>query len=39
VQNVFVVERDMNENQDIIERNKLKYTAFTRAARELHVLI
>ena len=39
VQNVFVVERDMNENQDINERNKLKYTAFTRAARELHVLI
>ena len=39
VQNVFVVERDMNENQDVIERNKLKYTAFTRAARELHVLI
>lgn len=39
VQNVFVVERDMNENKDVIERNKLKYTAFTRAARELHVLI
>jgi hypothetical protein len=39
VQNVFVVERDMNLNQDVIERNKLKYTAFTRASRELHVLI
>lgn len=39
VQNVFVVERDMNLNQDVIERNKLKYTAFTRAAKRLHVLI
>jgi hypothetical protein len=39
VQNVFVVERDMNFNPDVIERNKLKYTAFTRAAKRLHVLI
>ena len=38
VQNAFVVERDMNVCQDIILRNKLKYTAFTRAAKELHVL-
>lgn len=39
VQNVFVVERDMNMNPDVVERNKLKYTAFTRAARQLHVLV
>lgn len=39
VQNVFVVERDMNLNPDAVERNKLKYTAFTRAAKELHVLV
>lgn len=38
VQNAFVVERDMNMCSDIILRNKLKYTAFTRAAKELHVL-
>ena len=38
VQNAFVVERDMNVCSDIILRNKLKYTAFTRAAKELHVL-
>ena len=38
VQNAFVVERDLNVCQDIILRNKLKYTAFTRAAKELHVL-
>jgi hypothetical protein len=34
-----VVERDMNFNPDVIERNTLKYTAFTRAAKRLHVLI
>lgn len=39
VQNVFVVERDMNLNQDVVERNKLKYTAFTRAAKQLHILV
>lgn len=39
VQNVFVVERDMNMNQDVVERNKLKYTAVTRAAKELYILV
>ena len=38
VQNVFVVERDMDLNPDVEERNKLKYTAFTRAAKQLHIL-
>jgi hypothetical protein len=28
----------MNACTDVILRNKLKYTAFTRAAKELHVL-
>ena len=39
VQNVFVVQRDMDLNLDIEERNKLKYTAFTRAAKQLHILV
>jgi len=38
IQNVFVVERDMDRNPVIVERNKLKYTAFTRAAKQLHIL-
>ena len=38
VQNVFVVECDMDLNPDVEERNKLKYTAFTRAAKQLHIL-
>ena len=39
VSNVFVVERDLDKNTITLERNKLKYTAFTRASAELHVLI
>lgn len=38
IQNVFVVERNINRITDNELRNKLKYTAFTRAAKELHVL-
>ena len=38
IQNVFVVERNINRIQEVELRNKLKYTAFTRAAKELHVL-
>lgn len=38
IQNVFVVERNINRIQEPELRNKLKYTAFTRAAKELHVL-
>ena len=38
IQNVFVVERNINRITEIELRNKLKYTAFTRAAKELHVL-
>lgn len=39
VQNVFVVERDLNFDPDTKERNQLKYTAFTRASKQLHVLV
>jgi hypothetical protein len=39
IQNVFVVERNINRIQENELRNKLKYTAFTRAAKELHVLV
>ena len=38
IQNVFVVERNINRIAEDELRNKLKYTAFTRAAKELHVL-
>jgi hypothetical protein len=38
IQNVFVVERNINRIPEAELRNKLKYTAFTRAAKELHVL-
>lgn len=40
IENVFVVERNINRlTEDDELRNKLKYTAFTRAAKELHVLM
>lgn len=38
VQNVFAIERNINRIPSDELRNKLKYTAFTRAAKELHVL-
>jgi exodeoxyribonuclease-5 len=39
IDNVYVVEKDINIcDWDIIQRNKLKYTAFTRAAKNLHIL-
>lgn len=39
IENVFVIEKNINRLYDDHEmRNKLKYTAFTRAAKELHVL-
>lgn len=39
VDNVFVIERNINRIEEDELRNKLKYTAFTRAAKELHVLM
>lgn len=38
IDNVYVVEKDINIcDWDVIQRNKLKYTAFTRAAKNLHI--
>ena len=40
ITNVFCVESDINRiRQDHLQRNKLKYTAFTRAAEKLTVLV
>lgn len=38
IDNVFVVDRDINLIASNVERNKLKYTAFTRASKHLYVL-
>jgi hypothetical protein len=35
---VFVLEDDIDKNWDIIERNRIKYTAFTRASKNLIIL-
>jgi exodeoxyribonuclease-5 len=35
---VFVLEDDIDKNWDIIERNRIKYTAFTRASHNLIIL-
>ncbi len=34
----FVMEDDINLNHDIIERNRIKYTAYTRSKSKLYVL-
>jgi exodeoxyribonuclease-5 len=34
----FVLEDDIDINWDIIERNRIKYTAYTRASRKVYVL-
>ena len=34
----FVLEDDINMNFDIIERNRIKYTAYTRASKKVYVL-
>lgn len=34
----FVLEDDIDMNFDVIERNRIKYTAYTRASRKLYVL-
>lgn len=34
----FVLEDDIDLNWDIVERNRIKYTAYTRASRKLYVL-
>lgn len=38
IDNVYVVEKDINIcDWDVVQRNKLKYTAFTRASKNLHI--
>jgi len=34
----FVLEDDINVNIDVVERNRIKYTAYTRASNKLYVL-
>jgi exodeoxyribonuclease-5 len=34
----FVLEDDINMNNNIVERNRIKYTAYTRASKKLYVL-
>jgi exodeoxyribonuclease-5 len=34
----FVLEDDINMNLDVIERNRIKYTAYTRASKKVYVL-
>lgn len=35
---VFVLDDDINTNWEIVERNRIKYTAYTRASRKVYVL-
>lgn len=35
---VFVLEDDIDMNWDVIERNRIKYTAFTRASQNLYIV-
>ena len=37
--NVFLIENDINRNDDIFERNRIKYTAYTRAKENLYVVL
>ncbi len=37
-QNVLLLEEDVNKNPNVVERNRIKYTAYTRAAKRLYVL-
>lgn len=37
-QNTFVLEDDIDQNNKIIERNRIKYTAFTRASEKLFII-
>jgi len=34
----FVLEDDINVNLDVVERNRIKYTAYTRASKKVYVL-
>jgi ATP-dependent exoDNAse (exonuclease V) alpha subunit len=34
----FVLDDDINMNFNVVERNRIKYTAYTRASKKLYVL-
>ena len=36
--NVFIIEDDIDTNQNIFERNRIKYTAYTRPTDKLFVI-
>lgn len=36
--NVMIIEQDINMNPKIIERNRIKYTAYTRASEKLYIV-
>jgi hypothetical protein len=35
--NVFIIEDDIDANRNIVERNRIKYTAYTRASKRLFI--
>jgi len=37
-ENVFLIEGDLDKNRKIVERNRIKYTAYTRASDKLYIL-
>lgn len=37
--NVFLIESDIDKNKDIYERNRIKYTAYTRAKENLYIML
>lgn len=36
-ENVFLMEDDINANKNVVERNRIKYTAYSRASQKLYV--
>lgn len=36
-ENVFLMEDDMNANSNVVERNRIKYTSYSRASKNLYV--
>lgn len=38
-ENIIFIEEDLNHNKKIVERNRIKYTAYTRAKNKMYVLI
>lgn len=36
-ENVFLMEDDLNANSNVVERNRIKYTSYSRASHKLHI--